>query len=127
MIIEHCRDIEEFRKLYESRPMPVQYDFEFLINNPLLFCFYGEEDKKLKAYLTIQKENIDDTEYLTLSGASIRKNMSDNINAIVSVCKAIKQDIWALTKVKPAEVVLRRAGFKKVKENLYKRCYNGEQ
>ena len=127
MIIDRCRDTEELRNLYNNRPMPVQYDFDFLIKNPYLFCFYDEDNGDLKAYITIQKEELDGRERLTLSGASVRKNMPDNIPAIIKICNAFKDDIYAYTKLKHAVLTLKKAGFKKVKENIYKRCYNGQQ
>ena len=52
MIIDHCRDCAELYSLYTSRPMPNQYDWDFLINNPNLFCFYDEITGKLKCFIT---------------------------------------------------------------------------
>jgi hypothetical protein len=122
MICDHCRNLKELNLIYRTRPLPNQYDWDFLINNPNLFCFYGENDGKLKGYITIQKEN----GKLTLSGASVRKNMSENINAIVKVCEAFKQDIYSYTKVKPAKICLLRAGFKHIKDDEYVRYKNGK-
>lgn len=124
MIIDHCRNIEEFRKLYESRPMPLQYDFDWLINNPYLFCFYSEGKRgKLRGYITIQIEEGE----LTLSGASVRKNFKDNIDAIEAICEVVKQDIYAYTLLKEAALVLKKAGFVKLDNDRYIRRYkNGE-
>nr|DAX84376.1 MAG TPA: acetyltransferase [Caudoviricetes sp.] len=124
MIIDHCRNIEELRKLYESRPMPIQYDFDWLINNPYLFCFYSEEQRgKLRGYITIQIEEGE----LTLSGASVRKNFKDNIDAIEAICEVVKQDIYAYTPLKEAALVLKKAGFVKLDNDRYIRRYkNGE-
>lgn len=56
MIIDRCRDIEELKKLYKSRPMPSQYEFDWLVKNPNLFCFYDEKTGKLRGFITIQNE-----------------------------------------------------------------------
>lgn len=124
MIIDHCRDIEEFKKLYERRPMPLQYCFEWLVNNPYLFCFYNEFTGKLEGYITIQQEGNE----LTLSGASVKKNFQNNIDAVNKICNAFKQDIYAYTKLKHAALVLKKAGFQKVDNNKYIRRYksNGQ-
>lgn len=122
MICDHIRDLEEFKLLYYKRPMPNQYDWDFLVNNPNLFCFYDEENGKLKGYITVQKED----DKLTLSGASYRKNMTDNINAIIMICNAFNEDMYSFTKVKPAKICLLKAGFKHIKDDIYiRRKQNG--
>lgn len=111
MILDHCRNLEELKKLYESRPMPRSYSFEFLINNPNLFCFYDELKGFLRGFITVQEEN----GLLTLSGVSIRKNMPDNIQAIIKVCNMFEdRDMFAFTPLKHAALVLKKAGFKKL-------------
>lgn len=125
MIIDHIRDMEEFKKLYESRPMDDgQFSFEHIINNPNLFCFYGEKDNILKGFIFITTNH---EKQLFLSGVSIRKNMADNIQAILTICNAFKQDIYSDTDKKEAQLVLLRAGFKKIDTNFFvKRYKNGE-
>lgn len=110
MIIDHCRNIEELKKLYESRPMPSQYDFNWLVNNPNLFCFYDEINGKLRGFITVQREDGE----LTLSGTSVRKNYKNNVDAVNSVCKVFNEDIYAYTPLKAAGLVLKKCGFKKV-------------
>lgn len=110
MIIGHIRDMEEFKKLYESRPMPSQYDFEWLVNNPNLFCFYDELKGFLRGFITVQVEDGE----LTLSGTSIRKNFKDNIEAVKTVCNSFKQDIYSYTRLKEASLVLKKSGFEKI-------------
>lgn len=111
MIVDHIRDLKEFKNLYESRPMPIQYDFNWLVNNPNLFCFYNEEKPyNLVGFITVQVEEGE----LTLSGTSIRKNYINNIEAIEFVCGVFKQDIYAYTHKKEAGIVLKKAGFKRV-------------
>lgn len=122
MIIDKVRDINELKKLYDNRPMPSQYDFDWLVNNPNLFCFYDENKGFLRGFITVQIEN----GKLTLSGTSIRKNMSDNIDAIVTVCNAFNDDMYSYTPLKEAGLVLKKAGFKHIKNDEYVRYKNGQ-
>ena len=117
MIIDHIRDIKEFKELYDSRPMPIAYDYDWLIKNPCLYCFYGEEKGDLRGFITVQREEGE----LTLSGVSVRKNMSDNIAAIITVCDGFNEDMYSYTKVKSAILCLLKAGFKHLKNNKYVR------
>lgn len=110
MIIDHIKNMEEFKKLYESRPMPSQYDFEWLVNNPNLFCFYDELKGFLRGFITVQVEDGE----LTLSGTSIRKNFKDNIEAVKTVCNSFKQDVYSYTRLKEASLVLKKSGFEKI-------------
>lgn len=114
MIIDHIRDLEEFRAFYEKYKMPNQYDFDWLIANPNLFCLY-DENSVLWGYITVQREDGE----LTLSGASKRKNMQENINFINMVCDAFDEDMYAFTRVRPAIAVLRKASFKRVYDGKY--------
>lgn len=125
MIIDHCRDEKELYELYCLRPMPNQYDFEFLMQNPNLFCFYDEKLGFLRGFITVQTEDIDGEKRLTLSGTSIRGNMPDNIDAIIAVCEAFNEDMYAVTPLRHAELVLRKAGFVKLKEQIFVRYKNG--
>lgn len=111
MIIDHVRDKDEFIKLYNERPLPFHYGIDFILNNPFLFCLYDDDnDGALKAYITIHYEG----EELTLSGASVRKNMPDNTQFIIKVCNAFKEDIYSYTHKKEAALMLRKAGFVKI-------------
>lgn len=111
MIIDHIRDLDEFKKLYESRPMPSQYNFNWLVNNPNLFCFYAEEKPyNLLGFITIQREDNE----LTLSGISVRKNYYNILTAIKTVCDAFDEDIYAYTPLKHAGLMLKKVGFKRV-------------
>ena len=124
MIIDHCRDEKELYELYCLRPMPNQYEFEFLIQNPNLFCFYDENFGFLRGFITVQTEDIDGEKRLTLSGTSIRGNMPDNIDAIIAVCEAFNEDMYAVTPLRHAELLLRKAGFVKLKEQILVRYKN---
>jgi hypothetical protein len=122
MIIDHIRDLEEFRAFYNTYKMPNQYDFDWLIANPNLFCLY-DEDSVLWGYITVQREGV----LLTLSGASKRKNMQENIRFINMVCDAFDEDMYAFTRVRPAIAVLRKASFKKVYDDKYVRLKRGKE
>lgn len=123
MRIDHIRDLKEFKELYDARPMPSPYDYEWLIKNPNLFCFY---DDKLLGFITIQREDVENFKnVLTLSGVSIRKNMPNIITAIITVCKAFNEDMYSYTPLKEASLVLRKAGFKKISDRIYRRIKNG--
>lgn len=119
MIIDHIRDYEEFKRLYDSRPMPSPYDYEWLIKNPCLYCFYEED--KLLGFITIQREGKE----LTLSGVSIPKNMSNIVMAIITVCDSFDEDMYSNTPLKHAGLVLKKAGFVKIDKNKYVRYKNG--
>lgn len=121
MIIDHIRNIEEFRAFYNKYKMPNQYDFDWLVNNPNLFCLY-DENSVLWGYITVQRED----GLLTLSGASKRKNMQENIRFINMVCDAFDEDMYAFTRVRPAIAVLRKAGFKKVYDDKYIKTKGGK-
>lgn len=122
MIIDHIRDEKEFKRLYDERPMPRPYDYNWLIQNPCLYCFYDEETGKLRGFITVQIENGE----LTLSGVSVRKNMSDNIQAIITVCDSFSDDMYAYTPLRHAGLILKKAGFIHLKDDKYVRYKNGQ-
>lgn len=123
MIIDYCRDKEELRDLYIKRPMDDGiFTFDFVYNNPHLYCFYDEEKGFLRAYANVYK---DENNRLFISGASIRKNLPENISVITIVCDAYDDDMYAETDKKEAVFVLLKAGFKKIKDNLYVRYKHG--
>ena len=106
MIIDKIRDLKEFQDFFYNYPMPKdnQFDFLWVINNPNLFCFYGEEKKDLRAYIVLHEEN----GKVYLSGASCRKNFLDNIQGIIKVCNAFPCDIYSYTKRKQAKLLLKK-------------------
>ena len=122
MIIDHIRDLEEFRAFYYNYKYPGLYDFNWIVNNPNLFCLY-DDDSVLWGYISVQREH----GVLSLSGASKRKNMQENINFINMVCDAFDEDMYAFTKVRPAIAVLRKASFKKVYDDKYVRLKRGKE
>jgi hypothetical protein len=122
MIIDHIRDLEEFKAFYYTYKYPGLYDFNWIVNNPNLFCLY-DEDSVLWGYISVQREH----GVLSLSGASKRKNMQENINFINMVCDAFDEDMYAFTRVRPAIAVLRKASFKKVYDDKYVRLKRGKE
>ena len=117
MIIDHIRDIKEFKELYDSRPMPIEYDYDWLIKNPCLYCFYGEEKGERRKDRQ-RKKKASEKIFLPVS---VRKNMPDNIAAIITVCNGFNEDMYSYTKVKSAILCLLKAGFKHLKNNKYVR------
>lgn len=116
MIIDKVRDVEELRALYEARPMQTDlFSFEHILNNPNLFCFYGEVDGLLKGFIFITQ---DADGKLYLSGVSVPKNLPDNRDAIIKVCEAFQQDMYADTDLKHAVFMLKLAGFKHYEGNI---------
>jgi hypothetical protein len=122
VIIDHIRDLDEFRAFYYTYKYPGLYDFNWIVNNPNLFCLY-DEDSVLWGYISVQREH----GVLSLSGASKRKNMQENINFINMVCDAFDEDMYAFTRVRPAIAVLRKASFKKVYDDKYVRLKRGKE
>ena len=122
MIIDHIRDLEEFREFYNTYKYPGLYNFNWIVNNPNLFCLY-DEDSVLWGYISVQREH----GVLSLSGASKRKNMQENINFINMVCDTFDEDMYAFTRVRPAIAVLRKASFKKVYDDKYVRLKKGKE
>ena len=123
MIIDRIRNMLEFYKFFLDRPLDDgQYSFEHIIHNPNLFCFYDETSGKLKAYIFITE---DENKRLYLSGAGVRKNMSDNINAIIKICEAFPCEMYSNTDKKEAKFILRKAGFKQIEKDLFVRYKNG--
>lgn len=123
VIIDRIRDINEFKKLFDSRPMPEgSYSYDNVINNPHLYCFYSDSNL-LKGFIFIN-QNSDGK--LFLSGVSIPKNLPDIKDAIIKVCDTYKQDMYAATPLKQAVYALLKAGFKHYKDDIYiRRFKNG--
>ena len=123
MIIDRCRDEKEFKQFFSDHPMnDGLYSYEFILNNPYLFCFYNEVTGVLEGYISV---TADKDEKLFLSGAAIRKNMRENINAINMVCDFFPCDMYSETDKKEAVIPLLKARFEKIDNNLYRRCKNG--
>lgn len=118
MIIDHCRNKEEFEKFFYDYPMPLegQFELDWVLNNPNLFCFYDEVTGELKAYIILSLEK----NKTYLSGASCRKNFLDNIQGIIKVCNAFDCDIYSYTKLKHAGLLLKKAGFEKISKYKFK-------
>lgn len=122
MIIDKIRDEKEFKTLYKKYPMDDGiFSYEFIKNNPHLYCLYDEEKGYLKGYANIYEDN----GRLYFSGAGVRHNMPDNIQAIIKICNAYQDDMYADTDKKEAKICLLKAGFKKIKDNLFVRYING--
>lgn len=122
MQIDHVRDIDEFKRLFKARPMQTDvYDLFFILNNPHLYCFYEENTGELLGFVFITENN----KKLFLSGVSCEQTpnrMSEINTAIITVCNAYNKPMYSDTDLKHAQIVLRRAGFKRLRNtNIFKR------
>lgn len=122
MIIDHVRNIEEFKRLFIERPMQTDvYNIDFILNNPHLYCFYRENTDELLGFIFITENK----GRLFLSGVSCKQTpnrMSEINTAIITICNAYKQNMYSDTDLKHAQVVLRRAGFRRLRNtNIFKR------
>ena len=94
----HC----EFKKIVEN-----SHFYSFYKGNLLAGCIYiTSEDGKL-----------------FLSGFSVRKNHLKNIEAVKKVVSFYNCSIWAKTKHRSAEIILKKCGFKLIKTDANKIKY----
>lgn len=115
MIIDHCRDEKEFYNLYNSIDNSNLHKAKDILNlKDFCFCFY---DNNLVAVIYLEQKG----SKIYLNGFSKRKNYKNNIDAVNTICNHFNIDIYAETPFKHAGLVLRRCGFKKIDNNLYKR------
>lgn len=109
----------ECRNLYNinSEYMNNNCSFEDIVYNSHFYSFY--EGKKLLGCIYIDKE---EDGKLFLNGFSIRKNHKKNIEAINRVVKFYNCAIFAKTKNRTAEFLLKKCGFElfKTDENKIK-------
>ena len=116
MIIDFCRDENDFRKFFDKYArnnhsidgilaLDKKYRPCFYLNDELIGCIYLE-DKNEKVFL---------------SGFSKPKQMNLVIEAIENVTSRVMVDVYAETPYREAKLVLLKSGFKKVQDNLYKK------
>lgn len=119
MIVDRCRDIEEFKRVHsqcENDRIPTAesilrcWDYHF--------CFYDEDTNKLVGCIYIEE----DEGKTCLSGFSIKKNYYNVIDAINWVSEFMrKDDLYSHTTKKCAKIVLLRCGFKKINDEWFVR------
>lgn len=51
--------------------------------------------------------------------------MQESIKFIIKVCEAFNEDMYSITPLREAGFLLRKAGFKKIDNNTYRRLKNG--
>lgn len=122
MIIDHVRNLKEFKRMFEMRPMHTDvYNLDFILNNPHLYCFYREDNGELSGFIFITENK----GRLFLSGVTnetIPNRMAEINTAIITVCNAYNQDMYSDTDLRHAQLVLRKAGFKRLRHtNIFKR------
>ena len=84
-------------------------NFKDLVYNSHFFAFYDEE--KLVGCVYVTKEE----DKLFLNGFSIRKNHKFNIEAVKKIVSFYTCPIYAKTKHKTAEFLLKKCGFSLIK------------
>jgi len=125
MIIDHIRDMEEFKNLYQVRPMDDGiFSYDWIVKNPHLYCFYDEIRGFLKGFINIYQN---EEGKLFLSGVAKPKILPDIITAIITVCNAFNDDMYSETDKREAKITLLKAGFKKIGDNLFVRYKNGKE
>lgn len=122
MIIDHVRNLEEFKRMFEIRPMQTDvYNLDFILNNPHLYCFYSEDTGELYGFIFIT-ENKGRLFLSGVTGAKFPYRMAEINTAIITVCNAYNQDMYSDTDLRHAQYVLRKAGFKRLRHtNIFKR------
>lgn len=117
MIVDRCRDIEEFKKLHsECENERINTAENILKAWDYHFCFYDEENKNLLGCIYIEL----DEGRTCLSGFSPRKNYKNIIEAIKWVSEFMrKDDLFSHTDLSNAKIVLTRCGFEKLGDDWF--------
>jgi hypothetical protein len=119
MIIDRCRDIEEFKRVHaecENDRLPSAEDI--LRNWDYHFCFYKKETEELTGCIYLEDED----GKVCLSGFSRRKNYDIVIRAIKYISELVREDdLYSMTDKPSAKIVLRRCGFKQIDKETFLR------
>lgn len=117
MIVDRCRDRQEFKELYEKYANEWIAPLDWLLNNEkYVFCFY-DDNGKLTGCIYIEG---DEEKRVCLSGFSKPKNYKIVIEAIKWVSEFMRKDtLYSHTERPSAKLVLLRCGFEKINDNLF--------
>lgn len=117
MIVSRCQDIQEFKdfhKKYANERIP--YAESILRNWNYHFCFYDEETLELLGCIYLE----DEEGKIMLSGFSKPKQIKKVLEAIDFVSTFMAQDVlYSRTDRKNAKLVLLKAGFEKIDNELF--------
>jgi len=117
MIVDRCKDIEEFKIFYEKYANERIDTVENVLSLPH-FCFYDEKTEELLGCIYLEMDN----GLLCLSGFSKHKQMDKVIEAITWVSNFMHLDnLYSHTNKKCAKIVLLKCGFKKINDELFLR------
>lgn len=117
MIVDKCRNLEELKELYKLCDNERLARLENILNLPTHCCFY---DNKNKLVGLIYLEDEDGK--VMLSGFGRRKSYDLIIEAIQHILWCNPElDIYSRTTKLSARYALRKAGFKKLDDELYVR------
>lgn len=119
MIIDRCRNIEEFKEVHSKcKNERIPTAESILALNDYCFCFYDEETAKLLGCIYLENDN----GKTCLSGFSLRKNYYKVLEAIKFISHAFKNiDLYSMTDKPSAKIVLSKCGFKKIGNEVYLR------
>lgn len=117
MIVRRCKDIQEFKdfhKEYANERIP---SAESILRNwDYHFCFYNEETLELLGCIYLEDED----GKIMLSGFSKPKQIKKVLEAIDFVSTFMAQDVlYSRTDRKHAKLVLLKAGFEKIDDELF--------
>ena len=117
MIVDRCRDKEEFKEFYRKYANEYIASLDWLLNSEkYVFCFYDDMGM-LTGCIYI---HADEEKRVCLSGFSKPKNYNIVIKAIKWVSEFMKRDtLYSYTECPSAKLVLLRCGFKKIDNNLF--------
>lgn len=115
MIVDKCRNLKEMYNLYNSCDNSRLPNVLSILSINSHRCFYDENDGALVGCIYLENEN----DKVMLSGFGRRKSMDDIVEAISYILKLNKNiDIYSRTTKRNAKLVLLRAGFEKISDEL---------
>ncbi|MCQ2975128.1 MAG: hypothetical protein MJ211_10030 [Bacteroidales bacterium] len=119
MIVDRCRDVNEFEKFHSKYANEAIHDVSSILSNwDYHFCFYDDNNKELLACAYLHDED----GKIMLSGFAKPKQMNNVIDGIKWVSDFMKKDVlFSRTTKKPAKLVLLRSGFIKIDNDLFVR------
>lgn len=123
MIITRPFDKKAIADLYNQRPDELQpITLDFILSDKLnelnqIYCFYTDDLTTLLGVIFFTEKD----KNLYVSGFSVPKNFKNIIEALNIIIKQYDCDLYSNTTSRAAALVLRKVGFKKISENLYRR------
>lgn len=113
--LEFLKYKTELKKLYEESQEKIcdPNDFEFVTKNTLFYGFADENGLIGGIYYFL------DSDLLFMNGFAGRKHFLKNVECVKMTLKWFSCDIFAEVQNRASSICLIRAGFKRIKENLF--------